>query len=526
MKHEMKSKLQGAGLLLGFALAAFGTWSTGPAAVWAGIGTGLFFLAWQAWSTRHFMSRLRRALAVARKQSTGDLSERMALVAGGDEIDDLLRTQEKVANHVSGILAEVLAAETALLSTVQAFSQQFDSIRQAVAGSRERSASVAAAAEQSSSTVLSISASAEEMSGSLLTMAGAMEEMGASIGEVGRICGTEDALVVQVRDSAVQGKSSMAELEGTATKIEGILAAIREISSRTNLLALNATIEAARAGEAGKGFAVVAGEVKDLAKQTAEATLVIQKLVESVRTQVHGTGEQIGSIAQSVEQVHGLSMEIVRAMAEQKSASAEISGSTAGASQAAREVAQRVAEIVTGSSEVAVHIGEVDRLILGVAGQIDSARTSLSSIHETSTRFRTLLSGFKTGRREIRMTPALETGVAEMDTQHRRLFELIDALDVSIAEGNVRTAVEEIIPELAAYAVRHFFEEEKLMEVRRTPGLDAHKAIHRAFEAKVSETMENLRSGKGVIASSLVNFLQDWLVEHIGGVDQKAYRRR
>ena len=113
-----------------------------------------------------------------------------------------------------------------------------------------------------------------------------------------------------------------------------------------------------------------------------------------------------------------------------------------------------------------------------------------------------------------------------MDTQHRRLFELIDALDVSIAEGNVRTAVEEIIPELAAYAVRHFFEEEKLMEVRRTPGLDAHKAIHRAFEAKVSETMENLRSGKGVIASSLVNFLQDWLVEHIGGVDQKAYRRR
>jgi methyl-accepting chemotaxis protein/hemerythrin len=219
-------------------------------------------------------------------------------------------------------------------------------------------------------------------------------------------------------------------------------------------------------------------------------------------------------------------MEIVRAMAEQKSASAEISGSTAGASQAAREVAQRVAEIVTGSSEVAVHIGEVDRLILGVAGQIDSARTSLSSIHETSTRFRTLLSGFKTGRREIRMTPALETGVAEMDTQHRRLFELIDALDVSIAEGNVRTAVEEIIPELAAYAVRHFFEEEKLMEVRRTPGLDAHKAIHRAFEAKVSETMENLRSGKGVIASSLVNFLQDWLVEHIGGVDQKAYRRR
>jgi len=258
----------------------------------------------------------------------------------------------------------------------------------------------------------------------------------------------------------------------------------------------------------------------------AEATLVIQKLVESVRTQVHGTGERIGTIAQSVEEVHGLSMEIVRAMTEQTSASREISGSTAEASQAASEVAHRVSEIAMGSKDVATHIGEVDLLIVGVSSRIEEAKTALSTIEETSSRFRALLSGFKTGRREIRMTPALETGVKEMDAQHRRLFELIDALDLSILEGKVHAAVEDIIPELASYAVHHFAEEEKMMEARRTPGLEGHKAIHRAFEAKVSQTMESLRTGKGVVASSLVNFLQDWLVEHIGGTDQKAYRKR
>ena len=65
MKHGTMSNLQGAGVFMGLGLA----------------------------------------LAIARKQSTGDLSERVALTAGGDEIDDLLRTQEKVANHVSGILS-------------------------------------------------------------------------------------------------------------------------------------------------------------------------------------------------------------------------------------------------------------------------------------------------------------------------------------------------------------------------------------------------------------------------------------
>jgi len=526
MKHGTFAMVQDAGILSCFALVSFGTWFGAPVQVWTGAGFGLAILGWRTLGTRRFLSRLGLAVGLARKQAMGDLSERMALKAGGDEIDDLLREQDKMANNVSGILGEVLAAENSLLETVQSFTDQFDSIRRSMEDSRARSASVANAAEQGAGAVLSISAAAEEMSASILAMAGAMEEMGASIGEVGRICGEEESLVDRVRGDAREGKTAIMRLEGTAGEIEGILASIRDISSRTNLLALNATIEAARAGEAGKGFAVVAGEVKGLARQTAEATQVIQKLVESVRTQVQGTGERIGNIAESVQQVHALSAEIVRAMSEQQSASAEISGNTAGASQAAREVANRVAELAVGTREVAQNIGAVDYLILGVSDRMEGAKASLAAIQETSARFRTLLSGFRRGRREIAMTPALETGVAEMDAQHRRLFKLIDELDLAISEGKIRTAVGEVIPELAAYAVRHFAEEEAMMEARRTPGLEAHKAIHRSFEAKVAETMENLNSGRGVVASSLVNFLQDWLVQHIGGTDQKAYRKR
>jgi methyl-accepting chemotaxis protein len=69
-------------------------------------------------------------------------------------------------------------------------------------------------------------------------------------------------------------------------RVSGVAQNIEAIAKQTNLLALNATIEAARAGAAGKGFAVVAGEVKNLSKQTSDATTDIAETVSELRTQI------------------------------------------------------------------------------------------------------------------------------------------------------------------------------------------------------------------------------------------------
>ena len=113
-------------------------------------------------------------------------------------------------------------------------------------------------------------------------------------------------------------------LDEHARNIGDFVEIIDAISKQTNLLALNATIEAASAGEAGKGFAVVANEVKDLAKQTAQAVQQIGNRVGEIQQSTNATIDAISEISRVMEEVDSINTGIVATIEEQATTVQEI----------------------------------------------------------------------------------------------------------------------------------------------------------------------------------------------------------
>ncbi|MCY1143511.1 methyl-accepting chemotaxis protein [Actinoplanes sp. Pm04-4] len=127
----------------------------------------------------------------------------------------------------------------------------------------------------------------------------------------------------RVADDAVSRASDMtgdvAALNDASAAIGDVIQIISSIADQTNLLALNATIEAARAGEIGKGFAVVAGEVKELARETAEATKKVSEQIAALQSSAESVASGIRTTSDTIAQLDAVQARISEVLEEQAS---------------------------------------------------------------------------------------------------------------------------------------------------------------------------------------------------------------
>ncbi|MGL1931016.1 MAG: methyl-accepting chemotaxis protein [Desulfotalea sp.] len=308
---------------------------------------------------------INRAVEFSNAVAQGDMTQRLNIDTA-DEVGDLSKSLDKIAEDLGHMLQQVQAGTNVLTDSSANLSSVSTELSQTSDGTSQRADAVASASEELGINMSSVSAAMEQSSTNVGMVATAAEEMSATVNEIAQNAARAKTISEEAVEQSQKTSSKIIVLGKAADKIGRVTETITEISEQTNLLALNATIEAARAGEAGKGFAVVANEIKELAKQTAEATVDIKKQIDEMQGTTDDTITDIKTISDVIEQINDVITTIATAVEQQSAATSEISENVAQASAGIYEVNENVSqssiavqdvnrditEISTGSSEI------------------------------------------------------------------------------------------------------------------------------------------------------------------------------
>ncbi|NRA86654.1 MAG: HAMP domain-containing protein [Rhizobiales bacterium] len=201
---------------------------------------------------------------------------------------------------------------------------------------------------------------ASNISSQINMIASAAEELSCSFSEVGIQVAKSSQISRDAVEQSTKTNETVKSLANSAQAIGDVVKLISDIAEQTNLLALNATIEAARAGDAGKGFAVVASEVKNLANQTANATVEISTQIQTIQNVTNHTVDAIGEIGNTVKDMGEITDQIQQAVEQQTAATAEISRNVQEAAQSTNEFT----EILQAVSSQTSTVGEISSTVL------------------------------------------------------------------------------------------------------------------------------------------------------------------
>jgi hemerythrin-like metal-binding protein len=117
----------------------------------------------------------------------------------------------------------------------------------------------------------------------------------------------------------------------------------------------------------------------------------------------------------------------------------------------------------------------------------------------------------------------MSVGVEKFDEEHRHLVTLLNALHARMMMGRGDEVVHDVLDQLVRYARTHFASEETLFRAHNYPQAAAHKKEHDELTAKAMDLQTAVNGGKIYITLPTMNFLKDWLTNHIMKVDM-AYR--
>jgi len=112
-------------------------------------------------------------------------------------------------------------------------------------------------------------------------------------------------------------------------------------------------------------------------------------------------------------------------------------------------------------------------------------------------------------------------GVKEIDDQHKRFIEIMNSLYSVAYAGESKNGLEEIFLNIMNYRDNHFATEEKYFDLYQYENAVEHKSEHQKLRDEVEKFYKQYKEDGVDVAADLMDFLENWLVDHLENQDQK-----